>query len=140
MAIEYRNDRNAQRPSIAEIIRLYESAGLFDAPVKDEDRMRRMFESSNVVWTAWERDGTDVRLVGILRGWTDGAYDGYVGDLAVDGGRQKQGIGRELLARVIAQYGEEVQWVLRASPVAASYYQHLGWQKVENGWSWLRKA
>ena len=123
MAIEYRND---QQPSIAEITGLYGSAGLLDAPVKDEDRMRRMFESSNVVWTVWERDGSDVRLVGILRGWTDGAYDGYVGDLAVDGGRQKQGIGGELLARVIAHYGLEVQWVLRASPVAASYYQHLG--------------
>jgi GNAT superfamily N-acetyltransferase len=137
MTIEYRND---QQPSIAEIIRLYESAGLLDAPVKDEDRMRRMFDGSNVVWTAWEEVGSELQLVGILRGWTDGAYDGYVGDLAVDGGRQKQGIGRELLARVIAHYGQEVQWVLRASPVAASYYQHLGWQKIENGWSWRRKA
>lgn len=137
MAIEYRKD---QQPSIAEITRLYESAGLLDAPVKDEDRMRRMFDGSNVVWTAWEEVGSELRLVGILRGWTDGAYDGYVGDLAVDGARQKQGIGRELLARVIAHYGQQVQWVLRASPVAASYYQHLGWQKIENGWSWRRKA
>jgi ribosomal protein S18 acetylase RimI-like enzyme len=135
MAIEYRND---QRPSTAEIKRLYENAGLLDAPVNDEDRMRRMFEGSNVVWTAWERVGSEVRLVGVLRGWTDGAYDGYVSDLAVDGSRQKQGIGRELLARVIAHYGQEVQWVLRSSPVAANYYQRLGWQKVSNGWNWLR--
>ncbi len=137
MGIEYRNDR---RPSIEEIVRLYESAGLFDAPVQDEDRMRRMFEGSSVVWTAWETVAGDVRLVGILRGWTDGAYDGYVGDLAVDASRQKQGIGRELLARVIAHHGGNVQWVLRASPIAAKYYQHLGWQRIENGWSWPRTA
>ena len=41
-----------------------------------------MYEGSNVVWTAW--DGA--RQVGILRGWTDGAYDGYVCDLAIDPG------------------------------------------------------
>lgn len=82
----------------------------------------------------------NARLVGILRGWTDGAYDGYVCDLAVDPGCQKQGIGRELLARLISHYGSQVQWVLRASKIAARYYEHLGWQAIENGWSWARES
>ena len=68
----------------------------------------------------------NARLVGILRGWTDGAYDGYVCDLAVDPSHQKQGIGEELLARVAAHYGPHVQWILRASKIATGYYQHLG--------------
>jgi ribosomal protein S18 acetylase RimI-like enzyme len=138
MLIAYRHDC---RPSAAQIIRLYDAAPLY-RPTQDADRIQRMYEGSNVVWTAWEAaDGFDLenaRLVGILRGWTDGAYDGYVCDLAVDPGFQKQGIGRELLTRVIAHYGLQVQWVLRASKIAATYYEHLGWQAIENGWSWSR--
>lgn len=126
MPIQYSSDR---RPAAAEIVRLYDDAPLF-RPTKEEDRVRRMYEGSNVVWTAW--DGA--RLVGILRGWTDGAYDGYVCDLAIDPGYQKQGIGKELLARVAAHYGAQVQWVLRASKIASRYYEHVGWQVIENGW------
>jgi ribosomal protein S18 acetylase RimI-like enzyme len=138
MPIAYRHD---SRPSAVEIIRLYDAAPLY-RPTKDADRIQRMYEESNVVWTAWEADDAsdlgNARLVGILRGWTDGAYDGYVCDLAVDPGFQKQGIGRELLTRVTAHYGPQVQWVLRASKIAARYYEHLGWQAIENGWSWSR--
>jgi ribosomal protein S18 acetylase RimI-like enzyme len=137
MPIEYRHDRI---PSVAEIVRLYDAAPLF-RPTKDTDRIRRMYEGSNVVWTAWDTaEAGNARLVGILRGWTDGAYDGYVCDLAVDPGCQNQGIGRELLARVTEHYGPQVQWVLRASKIAAQYYEHLGWKAIENGWSWARES
>ena len=146
MPIVYRHDL---RPETAAIARLYDSAGLI-RPTKDLDRIRRMYEGSNVVWSAWDAaqdsaakganaeaetgPGAPGRLAGILRGWTDGAYDGYVCDLAVHADYQKQGIGRELLARVAAHYGREVQWVLRAAPIAARYYEHLGWKLIENGW------
>lgn len=123
---EYRNDL---RPDAAIIAALYDSAALV-RPTKNVDRIRRMYESSNVVWTAWRGN----RLIGILRGWTDGAYDGYICDLAIDADYQKQGIGRELLARVSGQYGPEVQWILRASKIAAQYYEHIGWKRIENGW------
>ena len=98
MPIAYHHDR---RPSASEIVRLYDAAPLY-RPTKDADRIQRMYEGSNVIWTAWETAADpgsgNARLVGILRGWTDGAYDGYVCDLAVDSDFQKQGIGRELLA------------------------------------------
>ena len=29
---------------------------------------------------------------------------------------------------------------LRASKIAAQYYEHLGWQKIENGWFVPREA
>ena len=126
MPITYRHDL---RPDAAAIAQLYDAAGLI-RPTKDLDRIHRMYEGSNIIWTAWDGSG----MVGILRGWTDGAYDGYVCDLAVHPDYQKQGIGRELLARVAAHYGRDVQWVLRASKIAAKYYEHIGWKFVENGW------
>jgi GNAT superfamily N-acetyltransferase len=92
-----------------------------------------MYAGSNVVFTAWD----DNKLVGILRGWTDGAYDGYVCDLAIAPEYQKRGVGRELL-RMAVTLNPRIQWVLRASKIAAEYYAHVGWQRIENGWAWPR--
>ena len=129
MSIRYAADA---RPEPRTIAALYAAAQL-RRPVDDPDRIARTYAGSPVVLSAW--DGP--RLVGILRGWTDGAYDGYVCDLAVDPEYQKRGVGRELLQRCVSQ-SVEVQWVLRASVIATNYYAHLGWTQIENGWVWAR--
>lgn len=131
MTISYSIDL---RPESVVISALYRAAQL-TRPVDDVDRIRRMYEGSNLVITAW----SDQTLVGVLRGWTDGAFDGYICDLAVHPDYQKQNIGRELLlkAREICPL---VQFVLRASRIATDYYHHIGWQKIENGWFWPREA
>jgi ribosomal protein S18 acetylase RimI-like enzyme len=127
--LSYRSD---SRPDVQIIAELYKAAPL-NRPVDDPDRIRKMYENSNLVLTAW--DGQ--RLAGILRGWLDGAYDGYICDLAVHPDYQKQGVGAKLLE--LAREGQpEVQWVLTASRIATEYYQHVGWQKIENGWKWPR--
>ncbi len=126
--------RSDLRPDAAVIAALYRAAPLY-RPVDDVERIRRMYAGSNVVLTAWEGE----TLVGILRGWTDFAYDGYVCDLAVLPGSQNTGAGKALLQKACA-LRPDIQWVLRASKIAADYYQHLGWQKIENGWFWPRKV
>jgi GNAT superfamily N-acetyltransferase len=128
--ITYRSDA---RPEAAAIAGLYRASPLY-RPVDDVARIARMYAASNVVLTAWEGE----ELVGILRGWTDNAYDGYVCDLAIHPDYQKRGVGRELL-RVAVEMDPQIQWVLRASKIAADYYGHIGWQKIENGWFWPRK-
>jgi ribosomal protein S18 acetylase RimI-like enzyme len=129
--ITYRSD---VRPPLDAIIALYRAAPL-NRPIEDPDRIARMYAGSNMVHSAWNGK----RLVGILRGWTDGAFDGYVSDLAVHPNFQEQGIGRELLRRVI-ESNHEVQFVLRASKVARDYYSHVGWQAIENGWFLPRES
>jgi ribosomal protein S18 acetylase RimI-like enzyme len=131
VAIRYAADERPDGPSIAA---LYTAAQL-RRPVDDPDRIARTYAGSPIVLSAW--DGP--RLIGILRAWSDGAYDGYVCDLAVDPEYQNQGVGRELLHRCVSQSGA-VQWVLRASVVAAQYYDHLGWTRIENGWVWSRES
>ena len=128
--ISYRNDITPDAQLIAD---LYRAAPLI-RPVDDVDRIRRMYEGSNLVITAWDGD----RLVGILRGWLDGAFDGYVCDLAVHPDFQNHGVGAKLL-EISRQAHPEVQWVLRASKIAAQYYEHIGWKKIENGWFWPRE-
>jgi GNAT superfamily N-acetyltransferase len=127
--LTYRSDA---RPAPAEIAALYRAAPLY-RPVDDVVRIGRMYAGSNVVLTAWEGE----RLVGIMRGWTDFAFDGYVCDLAVLPEFQKSGVGKALLEQACA-LGPEIQWVLRASKIAVEYYAHVGWQKIENGWFWPR--
>ncbi|HMP02746.1 MAG TPA: GNAT family N-acetyltransferase [Gemmatales bacterium] len=124
--------RDDLRPDAGLIIELYRAAPLY-RPVDDAARIARMYAGSPMVLTAWE--GT--RLVGILRGWTDGAYDGYVCDLAVHPDFQGRGVASELL-RLATATNSDVQWVLRASKAAQDYYEHLGWQRIANGWYWPR--
>jgi ribosomal protein S18 acetylase RimI-like enzyme len=130
MPIVYRTD---VRPEAALIAALYRAALLL-RPVDDIVRIKRMYDGSNLIVTAWSAGD----LAGILRGWTDGAFDGYICDLAVHPNYQNHGIGRELLARTRAT-SPQVQFVLRASKIAVDYYQHIGWQKIENGWFWPRE-
>lgn len=128
--IEYRSDVH---PDAAVIAQLFAAAPL-NRPLDDIERIGRMYAASNLVFTAW--DGQ--RLVGILRGWTDGAFDGYICDLAVLPDVQRQGVGRKLLE--LATSGKpDVQFVVRASQIANEYYAHLGWQKIENGWYLARQ-
>ena len=124
---------SAARPDPAVIAELYRQSPLY-RPVDDVDRIARMYGGSNVVLSAWDGE----TLAGILRGWSDGAFDGYICDLAIHPQYQKLGIGRELLRRALAT-SPQVQWVLRASKIAADYYQRIGWQKIENGWFWPRE-
>ena len=126
--------RSGQPPALDAVIALYQAAPL-RRPVDNPPRIRQMFERANLIWTAWDGD----RLVGLLRGWTDGAYHGYICDLAVDPNDQKTGIGRELLRRA-TEGNPQVEFILRAAVTATDYYAHLGWLKVENGWSKPRTA
>ncbi len=123
-----------RRPTVEAIRALYAASPL-RRPIHDPERIRRMFEGSNVVISAF----VDDRLVGLLRGWTDFAFDGYICDLAIHPEFQKGGVGRRLLD--LAQgLGEGVQWVLLASPIAKDYYAHVGWEPVENGWKLVREG
>ncbi|GLH72796.1 N-acetyltransferase [Geothrix limicola] len=119
-------------PGVEAIRALYAAAPL-RRPVHQPERIRRMFEGSNVVISAFVGE----RLVGLLRGWTDFVYDGYICDLAIHPAYQNAGVGRRLLDEAL-RIGDGVQWVLLASPIAKDYYAHVGWEKVENGWKVAR--
>ena len=131
MELTYHLDR---RPDVEAIRALYAAAPL-RRPIHDPETIRRMFAGANVVISAYEGE----RLVGLLRGWTDYVFDGYVCDLAIHPTQQKAGVGRRLLE--LAQgLGADIQWVLLASPIARDYYARVGWEKVENGWKLARSG
>ena len=128
-----------ETPGLEDVQSLFQAAGL-DRPIGDPDRLRRMMEGSNILLTCYEESPSSSRLVGLLRGWTDYAFNGYICDLAVPPDLQHRGIGKELLDRALTLGVPEVMWILRAMPGAMDFYAHLGWQKVEDGWMKPRSA
>lgn len=131
MSLTYHHDR---RPDIDAIRALYAASPL-RRPIGEPERIRKMFEHANVVISAYDGE----RLVGLLRGWTDFAFDGYVCDLAVHPGYQKRNIGKRLLDEAAA-LGPDIHWILLASPIAKDYYGHLGWQLIPNAWELPRPS
>jgi len=99
-------------------------------PVEDRDKLTKMLRHANIVLTA-RREG---RLVGIARSMSDFAHATYLADLAVDEAFQRQGIGRELIARTHQAAGKHTILILLAAPKAASYYPHVGMEKHESCW------
>ena len=99
-------------------------------PVQDLARLDKMLRNADLVVTA--RDAG--RLVGVARAITDFSYCCYLSDLAVDAGRQRQGIGRRLIEETRMAAGEGCSLILLAAPAAEGYYPKIGMKPVSSGW------
>ena len=124
MALIYRLDA---LPEPEQVIELYKLAGL-PRPTDDPDRIRRMYENSNLIVSAWDQG----RLVGVARSITDWAWSCYLADLAVLPEYQKSGVGKALIELTKKQIGEESMLLLLSVPTALEYYPKVGFVKQES--------
>lgn len=90
---------------------MFERSGIA-RPVGDKER--KMIAHANLTGTAWDGE----TLVGVARALTDFSWGCYLSDLAVDKAYQRQGIGRELIARVRAEAGTDASFLLLPAPEA----------------------
>ena len=97
--------------------------------------IQKMIDCASIV--LWSRD--EGKLVGIALSLTYFSYCCYLSDLAVDWAYRGRGIGRELIARTQEIIGEESMLLLLEAPMAKGYYEHVGFEKIENGWILHRK-
>ena len=130
MAIEYRVNAELTPEELAGV---FERSGI-DRPVRDRERLRKMIAHANLTVTAWDGDAP----VGVARALTDFCWCCYLSDLAVDKAYQHKGIGRELIARVRAESGNDANFLLLSAPEAMAYYPKIGLEAVTNGWMWKR--
>ena len=121
MNIHYRIDK---RPSAEQIIELYNDSGL-PRPTQDTERIRTMYENSNLIVTAWD----DELLVGVARSLTDWAWACYLSDLAVRDSYKKEGIGRRLISMTKETVGGQSMLLLLSVPSAMDYYPKVGFEK-----------
>lgn len=124
MEIHYKTDVT---PNPDQIIELYADAGL-PRPIQDRERIRKMFENSNLIVTAWDGD----QLVGVSRSITDWVWSCYLADLAVKKAYMKSGIGRSLIEITKEKVGEESMVLLLSVQTALEYYPKVGFVKQES--------
>ncbi len=115
-------------PTPKQVIELYENSGL-PRPTTDHDRIKKMFDNSNLVVTCWDNK----LLVGISRSLTDFSWCCYLADLAVREDYKKKGIGKKMISITKDKVGEESMVLLLSVQSAMEYYPAAGLVKVENG-------
>ena len=108
-------------PIAQQIIELYDDAQL-PRPTHDPQRMKAMFENSDLIVTAWVED----RLVGVARTITDWVWCSYLADLAVSPDYERSGIGKKLIELVREKIGEQSMLLLLSVPTAMDYYPRVG--------------
>lgn len=115
------------RPSADQIIELYDNAGL-PRPTHDKERIQKMFDHSNLIVTAWDKE----LLVGVARSITDWVWACYLSDLAVRKEYKKTGIGKQLINLTKEKVGNQSMVLLLSVPTAMEYYPKVGFKKQES--------
>ena len=124
MEILYKTDKV---PTTEQVVELYNNAGL-PRPTDDVDRIRKMFENSNLIVTAWGEE----KLVGVCRTITDWVWSSYLADLAICPDHKKSGIGKKLIEITREKLGEQSMVLLLSVPTAMEYYPKVGFKKQDS--------
>ena len=124
MEIIYKTDIT---PTPEQVIELYNNSGL-PRPTDNRDRIRKMFENSDLIVTAWNHD----LLVGVSRSITDWVWCCYLADLAVRQDYKKAGIGKKLIELTKEKVVEQSMILLLSVPTAMEYYPKVGFTKQES--------
>ena len=114
-------------PTPDQVIELYNNAGL-PRPTHDRERIQKMYENSNLIVTAWDKD----LLVGVSRSITDWVWACYLSDLAVREGYKREGIGKKLIHLTKERLGDQSMILLLSVPSAMEYYPKVGFEKQES--------
>ena len=122
-------------PTTDQVIELYNNANL-PRPTNDVERIKKMYDNSNLIITAWDGD----ILVGISRCITDWCWSCYLADLAVKPGYQNEGIGKKLIALTKEKAGEQTMVLLLSVPSAMTYYPKVGFTKEDRSFAIHRTA
>lgn len=121
MTIVYRDDREVDLDQLANLRAKAGWAAL------EHDVLRAQLVGSRWVVSAWN----GLRLVGFVRAISDGVTNAYVCGLVVDQDYRRQGIGTELMQRLVTGRAG-IRWNLHAAEDAARLYARLGFVPAEN--------
>jgi predicted N-acetyltransferase YhbS len=103
--------------------------------VQNSDRFGRMMQGAGRTIVAFEGE----RVVGFARALFDGASNGYISTVAVAEDKQRRGIGRELVRRLMdVEEPKEITWVLRSGRGSDVFWEKMGFKKSEKAMEKLR--
>ena len=129
-AITFSEKRNLDP---AKLVRLYQQAPWSKGRTIED--AREMSRHTDVVVTAWDGD----LLIGFGRVLTDYVYRATIWDVIVDKGYQRQGIGADIVQRILSHprlKKVELFWLCTRMP---GFYEKLGFSsKEQTGMVWAR--
>ena len=110
-------------PRVDQAVTLYNDAGWL-AYTRQPDRLMQALKNSLYLLCAYE----DGELVGLLRAVGDGITVLFVQDILVLQGKRRQGLGGEMLHRMMAAYPDVRQKVLLTdeTPEMHGFYEKMG--------------
>ena len=118
--IEYRDQTHTL--DLHQLARLFDAVG-WQHRTRDPERLAQMVRGS--MYGVSAHDGEE--LVGYARAISDGAFNAYVSTVAVLPEYQRQGIGREMIRRLL-DGRDRVQFVLHARAEVHPFYAACGFQ------------
>ena len=113
-------------PQDHEAVRRFLSESGWAHRVTDPERFARMMQGSDRTVAAWD----DGRVVGFGRALCDGVSNGYLSMVAVAEDRRGQGIGRDLIRRLMGD-DPEITWTLRAGRGSEGFWRKMGFAASE---------
>lgn len=118
-----------------ELLALYASVGWTNY-TDNPEMLERAYEHSLLTLEARDRE----RLVGIIRVVGDGYSIVFIQDLLVHPEYQRQGIGTQLLRRIMERFSDVYQMELLTddTPGTISFYQSVGLRKTEGACTFIR--
>lgn len=95
---------------------------------RDPERLRTAIDRADLALVGVDGD----EIIGFVRTMSDGAFAVYIADILVTPDRQREGLGRRLLAAVLDHYpvGEFHHQVLIAERGADGFYRRMGLSPV----------
>jgi len=110
-----------------EVAQLFSAAEL-NAPLNDQDRLKRMLDEAQDLVVARAEDGV---LVGLVRVLTDFSFNAFIADLAVLPGWQGRGLGSQLVKAVVADH-PGVKFVVQPGHDSGPFWDKLGFEPAPN--------
>ena len=115
--IEY---RTAEQTDF-EAIRTFLVENGWQERVADRRRFETMMKNASRTIVAF----SDGKIVGFARALCDDASNGYIGTVAVAGDWQRQGIGTEMVHRLMGD-NPNISWVLRSGRDSDEFWRKIG--------------
>jgi ribosomal protein S18 acetylase RimI-like enzyme len=119
--------RDGHAVDLEQLTALFRSAG-WERRIEDRARLAQLVDGSMFVVTAWASQPNGIeQLVGFARAISDGVFNAYISTVAVLPSFRRQGIGRELVRRLL-DGRNGIRFVLHAEPHVQPFWFKLGFE------------
>jgi GNAT superfamily N-acetyltransferase len=113
-------------PADYQVVREFLAENGWEKRVADEEMFRLMMVNASRTIAAFENHC----VIGFARALCDDVSNGYIGTVVVAPDKRKQGIGRELVKKLLGN-DSNITWVLRAGRESGEFWKKMGFTVSE---------